>query len=125
MSTNSAYNKPGNKGLIRIVKAIGYSFKGLKSAFFYESAFRQEIAITLLLTPVLLLSETSFVEKVILAGTLVNLLVVELINSAIEATVDRIGSDFNELSGRAKDIGSAAVFLSLCFASITWIGILL
>ena len=113
-------SKPGNTGINRIVKATGYSWKGLKSAFKHEEAFRQELALCLFLLPLSLWLGQTNVERVILISCLFIVLIVELINSAIEAIVDRIGSEHHRLSGRAKDIGSAAVFLSLLNVTIVW-----
>lgn len=122
--TKTICGKPGYTGLNRIIKATYYSIKGIKSAFKYESAIRQELAIITTLTPIALLLEITMLEKIALIGVLINMLTVELINSAIEAVVDRVGTEFHELSGRAKDMGSAAVFVSLCFAMFTWFGII-
>ncbi len=116
--------KPGHTGLKRVTKAVGFSFKGLKAAFINEAAIRQELALIAILTPICLYLNISIIEKIILIGVLVNVLIVELINSAIEAVVDRVGAEFHELSGRAKDIGSAAVFVAISFAAVTWIGVL-
>ncbi len=116
--------KPGNTGLKRILKATKYSFQGLKAAFINEAAVRQELLLVVIFTPVALWLDISVVEKILLIGVLVNILIVELLNSAVEAVVDRVGVEHHELSGRAKDIGSAAVFVSIAFAFCTWIGII-
>ncbi len=116
--------KPRNTGIKRIIKATGFSIKGLKAAFKYEAAVRQELAMLIFATPIALLLNITIVEKILLIGVVVLIFIVELINSAIEAVVDRIGSEHHELSGRAKDIGSAAVFVALCFAGFTWLMIL-
>lgn len=113
-------SKPGNTGLTRIIKAAGYSWLGLKAAFKHEAAFRQELALCLLLIPTgIWLGETG-VERALLIGCLLLVLIVELINSAIEAVVDRFGDEQHELSGRAKDIGSAAVFVALLNVIVVW-----
>lgn len=112
--------KPGATGLTRIINAYGYSMKGLRAAFINESAFRQEVLLALLLTPLAIWLGTNAVEYILLIGSVLLVLVVELLNSAIEAVVDRIGSEHHELSGRAKDIGSAAVFVSLCIVALVW-----
>lgn len=117
--------KPGHRGLKRIVKAVGYSLHGLRAAFKYESAVRQELFLLLIFTPIALLLDVSHIEKILLIGALLLVLVIELLNSAIESVVDRIGSEYHELSGRAKDIGSAAVFVSLCLALFVWFMIVL
>ncbi|MCF8055676.1 MAG: diacylglycerol kinase [Desulfocapsa sp.] len=104
----------------RIVRSCGYSLKGLRDTFREEEAFRVEVALALLLIPVgLYLGETG-VEKVLLAGSVVLVLLVEVVNSAIETMVDRLGSEQHELSGRAKDQGSAAVLLSLLLVLFVW-----
>ena len=105
--------KPGYTGLKRIVKATGFSFQGFKAAWRHESAFRQESILALMLIPVGIWLGDSVVQVSLLIGTLMLVVIVELFNSGIEAVVDRIGDEPHRLSGRAKDMGSAAVFLSL------------
>ena len=117
-------SKPNGVGFSRILKAMRCSFLGLKAAYKHESAFRQELCLSLLLLPLSLFIAKSGIQLALLIGSLTLLLLAEVINSAIEAVVDRIGLDHHELSGRAKDLGSAAVFLALCFCAITWAGIL-
>ena len=118
-------SKPGNTGITRVINAAGYSWAGLKAAFKHEAAFRQELALCLILMPAgIWLGQTS-VERALLIGSLLVVLIVELINSAIEAAVDRFGSEQHELSGRAKDIGSAAVFVALLNVVVIWLLILL
>ena len=117
--------KPDNTGITRIIKAAGYSWKGLKAAFVNEAAFRQELLLCIILAPIALWLDHSSIEKAILIGSLFIVLITELLNSAIEAIVDRIGSEQHELSGRAKDIGSAAVFISLINVVVVWTIILL
>jgi diacylglycerol kinase (ATP) len=112
--------KPGDTGLTRIIKATGYSLAGLKATFVNEAAFRQELALCLVMIPAgLWLGETG-VERALLVASLLLVLVVELLNSAVEAVVDRFGHENHELSGRAKDIGSAAVFVSLANVLVVW-----
>lgn len=111
-------------GLKRIMNAAGYSYLGLVATFKNEAAFRQELVLFIILAPVALWLDISALEKALLISSLVLVLIVELINSAIEAVVDRIGSEHHELSGRAKDIGSAAVFLALLNAGTVWLVIL-
>ncbi|HHI92007.1 MAG TPA: diacylglycerol kinase [Gammaproteobacteria bacterium] len=118
-------SKPGNTGITRIIKAAGYSWAGLKAAFTHEAAFRQELALCLVLIPVGLWQGQSGIERTLLIGSLLLVLIVELLNSAIEAVVDRFGGEQHELSGRAKDIGSAAVFVALLNAAVTWALILI
>lgn len=113
-------NKPGATGLTRIINAAGYSMKGLSAAFVNEAAFRQELLLFVVMTPLALWLGQSGVEQALLIGSLFIVLIVELINSAIEAIVDRTGSEFHELSGRAKDIGSAAVLVALINLAVVW-----
>ena len=113
--------KPGATGIKRIINATGYSMRGLIAAFKHESAFRQELALTVILAPVAIYAGQTNVERSILIGSLLLVLIVELLNSSIEAIVDRVGLDHHELSGQAKDIGSAAVFVSLANVVIIWI----
>ena len=112
--------KPGNTGIMRIIRAFGYSAQGLAHAWTHEAAFRQEIALTLVLTPVAIWLGRTPVERVMLIGCCVLVLIVELLNSAVEAAIDRHGDELHELSGRAKDLGSAAVFLSLVLGGGVW-----
>lgn len=107
-------------GLTRLINATGYSLAGLRAAFRWEAAFRQEVVMTLVLTPVAFLVGRSAVEISLLMGSMLLVLIVELLNSAIETLVDRVGLEKNDLSGRAKDMGSAAVMLSLCFMALVW-----
>ncbi|EIV8468223.1 diacylglycerol kinase [Vibrio vulnificus] len=117
--------KPGNTGLTRVIKAAGYSAKGLKAAFKHEAAIRQELAMLVLAIALVCVFDLSVVERILMLGVVVLVFIVELINSAIEAVVDRIGVEHHELSGRAKDIGSAAVLVALGFAGFTWAYILI
>lgn len=112
--------KPGKTGIKRVIHAIGYSLLGLSAAYKNEAAFRQELWLTIVLTPVAIYLGNTGLERAIMLGSLLLVLIVELINSAIEAVVDRISSDMHELSGRAKDIGSAAVMLSLFNVVVIW-----
>ncbi|GKW08064.1 diacylglycerol kinase [Pectobacterium carotovorum] len=111
-------------GMTRIIKATGYSFKGLKQAWQHEAAFRQETILTLVGVIIACLLPVTLVEKLLLIGSVVLIMLFELANSAIEAVVDRIGPEHHELSGRAKDIGSAAVFVAILLAAIVWGSIL-
>ena len=116
--------KPENKAtLARVFRAAGYSMKGLKAAYLHEAAFRQEVWMACVLIPIGLYLGNTGVEKTLLAGSVLLILVAELLNSAVES-VDRIGSEFHELSGRAKDIGSAAVFMAMVLAGMTWLLVL-
>jgi diacylglycerol kinase (ATP) len=94
---------------------------GFIHAWKYEAAFRQEITLTLVLVPPAMLLGRTGVERVILVGSCLLVLIVELLNSAVEATVDRVGDEHHELSGRAKDLGSAAVFVSLVAVATVWV----
>ncbi|PSJ47345.1 diacylglycerol kinase [Zobellella endophytica] len=112
--------KPGKTGLTRIISAGGYSLQGLKSAYHNEAAFRQECWLAGVLLPLAIWWEVGLVARLLLIGSLLLVLVVELLNSAVEAVVDRIGPEHHELAGRAKDMGSAAVLLTLLLAVLTW-----
>ncbi len=108
------------RGWRRVIYAFGYSMKGLKACFELEEAFRQEVFLLILLVPLgLWLGETP-VERALLVGSLLIVPIVELLNSAIEANVDRVGLERHELSGRAKDIASAAVFASIALCLVVW-----
>lgn len=110
----------GRTGLDRMIRATGYSVAGLQSAYRGESAFRQEFWLAVLLVPIAFWLGRSWVEVVLLVGSVMLVLIVELLNSAVEAAIDRISFELHDLSKRAKDIGSAAVFLSLLLCSGTW-----
>lgn len=118
---NPHKSKPG---MARIWRALLYSRRGLREAWRHEHAFRQELILVLCLAPVIVLVPVSLVERAAMAATLLLVLIVELLNSAIEAVVDRVSLDHHELSGRAKDMGSAAVMLALVLAGLTWAAIL-
>ncbi|MDH4320266.1 MAG: diacylglycerol kinase [Desulfobulbaceae bacterium] len=115
-----AEGKPSGQGIMRVVRAFGWSLAGLRAAFAGEAAFRQEVAVALLLTPLALWLGQTGVERALLLSSLLLVLLAELLNSAIEAVVDRVGSEHHPLSGRAKDIGSGAVFISLVNAAVVW-----
>jgi diacylglycerol kinase (ATP) len=107
-------------GWRRIIKAFGFSMQGFKACYELEEAFRQEVWALIPLLPMgIWLGETPM-ERAVLTGSLLIVPIVELLNSAIEANVDRVGLERHELSGRAKDIASAAVFLSVVFAAMVW-----
>ena len=108
------------KGLSRIWHAAGYSLAGLRAAWF-EAAFRQEAIATAVLVPLAAWIAHTWVEFALLAGSVVLLMVVELLNTGIEAAIDRIGPEWHPLSKRAKDMGSAAVLLTLLIAVTVWI----
>ena len=110
----------GRSGLDRIVHAAGYSAQGLRSAYATESAFRQEVWLAVLLLPLAPWLGRNWVEVCLLVGSVLLLLIVELLNSAIEAVVDRISFDLHDLSKRAKDYGSAAVLIALLLCALVW-----
>lgn len=109
----------------RIIRAAGYSIAGLRAAINKESAFRQELILFAILAPLGFWLGENGIERVLLIGSLMIVLIVELLNSAIEAAIDRISRKRHKLSGRAKDMGSAAVYLSLILVILTWALILL
>ena len=114
-----------NTGVTRVIKALGYSCQGLAAAWRNEAAFRQEVMLCVVLVPLgLWLGETGM-ERALLVFVVLIVLVVELLNSAIEAVVDRFGGEIHPLSGQAKDMGSAAVLVSLAIAAIVWALVLL
>ena len=115
--------KTGATGITRIINAAGYSWLGFKAAFKNEAAFRQELGLVLVLTPIALYFGQSYADKAILIASLIFILLVEIVNSAIEAVVDRHGDEMHELSGRAKDMGSAAVLLAFVIAGLVWLSI--
>ena len=111
-------NKPS--GLTRLIKAFGNSMKGFVGVYKNEAAFRQELLLAVVMAPLGLYFGHNGIERALLVGSVLMVLVVEILNSSIEAVVDRIGMERHELSGLAKDLGSAAVFLSLAMVAITW-----
>jgi len=117
--------KPGKTGLKRIIDASGYSWLGIKAAFKHEAAFRQELFLATIMTPVAIIYAETAIELALLIGCLFLVLMVELLNSGIEAVVDRIGDEKHELSGRAKDLGAAAVMFALINVIVIWSVILL
>lgn len=112
-------------GLTRLFRAMGYSIKGLKAAFTHEAAFRQELAACVILAPLGIWLSNNGIERALLIGSLMLVLIVEVINSAIEAVVDRHGTEHHPLSGRAKDLGSAAVMVSILNVIVIWALVLL
>ncbi|MEE4253324.1 MAG: diacylglycerol kinase [Desulfuromusa sp.] len=109
-----------NTGIKRIILAVGYSFLGFKAALQHEAAFRQELLLAIILIPLAFWLDVAPLQRVLMVGSLFLVMIVELINSAIEAVVDRIGLEKHELSGRAKDLGSAAVLVSLFLLTYIW-----
>ena len=115
----------GKTGLRRLIDATRYSLAGLAAALRYEDAFRQELMLAAVMIPLGLWLGKSGVERALLVGSVLLLLIVELLNSAIEATVDRVSLDDHNLAKRAKDIGSAAVMLALVNVGVVWLLVLL
>ena len=111
----------GKTGLRRLLNAFGYSLRGFRAAWQNEAAFREEAMLTIVLTPVALLLPVTGLEKLLLILSLLLLVLVELLNSAVEAVVDRIGPEIHPLSGRAKDLGSAAVLIACLILGLTWL----
>jgi diacylglycerol kinase (ATP) len=112
--------KQGKRGLRRLRDATGYSAAGLLTAWRSEEAFRQEVLLAVVLVPLALWLGQTPMERLLLVGSWLVVMIVEILNTAIEATVDRISDERHKLSGQAKDLGSAAVFLSLLLALLAW-----
>lgn len=113
-------SKPGKTGIARVVDAFGYSMKGFAAVWKYEAAFRQEVGLAIILIPAAFWLAQTHIELILLIASVFWVLMAELANSSVEAVVDRTGSERHELSGRAKDIGSALVFVSLVLLAIVW-----
>ncbi|ORM75208.1 diacylglycerol kinase [Pantoea wallisii] len=111
-------------GIQRVVKAAGYSWQGLRAAWQHEAAFRQEAIAALVAIIVACWLDVDAITRVLLIGSVVLVVIVEILNSAIEAVVDRIGQERHPLAGRAKDMGSAAVLLAILLALFVWIALL-
>lgn len=109
-----------NTGIKRIILATGYSFLGIKAAFQHEAAFRQELLLSIVLIPLAFWLDVEPSQRTLMVASLFLIMIIELLNSAIEAVVDRIGPENHELSGRAKDLGSAAVLGSLILSAYVW-----
>jgi diacylglycerol kinase (ATP) len=114
----------GKTGWRRVWNAMFYSIEGLRAAYRHEDAFRQEVVLALLLIPLALFLTTSGVGKALMIGSVLLVLIVELLNSAVEATVDRVSLENHRLAKRAKDIGSAAVMISLINIVVVWMLVL-
>ena len=110
----------GKTGLARIINAAGYSWAGLAAAFRHEDAFRQEVFLALLLIPLAVVLGETGIERALMIGAVLGVLIVELLNSALEAAVDRISLEHHQLIKRAKDMGSAAVMIALANVAIVW-----
>ena len=120
LSQSSLQYKPNGTGVMRIFKALNCSMLGFKAAFKHESAFRQELLLCLILLPVSFVISTSLAVWVSLICSLLFLLFAEVVNSALEALADRISTDHHELLGRAKDLGSSAVFIAMLVLGLVW-----
>lgn len=116
--------KPGKTGLPRIIDAFGYSMQGLKATWQYEAAFRQEVILAVILLPAAFFVGQTAVEIILLVFSVGLIFICELANSALEAAIDRFGGEMHELSGRAKDIGSAMVLISFLMMTFVWIMII-
>ena len=112
--------KPAVNAVTRLIKATGYSLAGLRAAYRHEQAFRQESWLLVVLAPLAFYLSAENMERVLLIGSWLLVMIVELLNSAIEAVVDRVGEEWHELAGQAKDIASAAVMLALLLAALIW-----
>ncbi len=110
----------GKTGLRRLLNAFGYSVDGFKAAYKHEDAFRQEVLLSVILTPLAFYLGNSAIEIALMIASVLLVLIVELLNSAIEAVVDRVSIERHELAKRAKDIGSAAVFIALLIMVVVW-----
>jgi len=110
----------GNTGITRWMKALGFTWLGLKATYKHEEAFRQEVLLLLISTPLAIWLANTGIQISLMIGSVFLLLIVELLNSAIEAVVDRFGGEIHELSGRAKDMGSAAVFVAMVNVALVW-----
>ncbi len=113
-------SKPGKTGISRIVDAFGYSMRGFAEVWCCEAAFRQEVALAVVLIPTAFWLAGNHIELILLLSSVFWVLMAELANSSVEAVVDRIGSEIHVLARRAKDIGSALVFLSLALLVLVW-----
>ncbi|ROQ20600.1 diacylglycerol kinase [Marinimicrobium koreense] len=115
--------KPGKTGLRRIVDAFGYSMHGFAAAWRFEAAFRQEVLLAVILLPASLWLGTTLMERLLLVASVFWVIMAELANSAIEAAIDRTGDEMHVLAGRAKDMGSALVLVSLILLAIIWLSV--
>lgn len=114
----------GKSGILRLFNALRYSKQGFIAAWRTEQAFRQELILACVMLPVAILLPLDWMEKLLMIIAVINVLTVEILNSALEAVVDRFGEEIHPLSGKAKDLGSAAVFLALLICAIVWLTIL-
>lgn len=114
----------GKRGLLRIMNAFRYSADGLAAAWHHEDAFRQEMVLAAVMVPTALMLPVALLEKILLIAVVILVLIVEILNTAVEAAIDRHSFEINPLAKRAKDLGSAAVMLSLMLAAGVWASIL-
>lgn len=124
-STDTRHPLKGKSGLQRIINAFFYSMAGLRAAWTHESAFRQEVWLALVLVPLALWLPVGILGKALLLSAILLVMLTELLNSAVEAVVDRVSLEHHELAKRAKDIGSAAVFMSMMIFVVIWGGVVL
>ena len=110
----------GKTGLRRLINAFGYSMDGFKAAYQHEDAFRQEVWLSLILIPLAFYLEAEALHRILMVGSVLLVMIVELLNSAVEAVVDRVSIERHALAKRAKDIGSAAVLLALINLGVVW-----
>lgn len=110
----------GKTGIRRLINAFGYSMDGLKAAYQHEDAFRQEVWLSLVLIPLAFYLEAEALHRILMVGSVLLVMIVELLNSAVEAVVDRVSIERHALAKRAKDIGSAAVLLALINLCVVW-----
>jgi len=115
----------GKTGIRRLLNAFGYSCAGLKAAYHNEDAFRQELVLAAILLPLAFWLDVTSIGRALMVGSVLLLLIVELLNSAVEATVDRISLDDHKLAKRAKDIGSAAVLITIINLALVWLLVIL
>lgn len=109
------------QGIKRVIKATRYSYQGICAAFKNEAAFREEVILACVLVPLAVWLDVSQLERMLMISSVLLVMVVELLNSAVEAVVDRIGPEHHELAGRAKDMGSAAVFIAMVISGYIWV----
>lgn len=124
-NVKSSVDLKGKTGVRRLINATRYSKQGFSAAWKTEEAFRQEAILSIIMIPIACLIPVTMVEKLLMIGSVFIVLIVEVLNSAIEAVVDRFGTEIHPLSGKAKDLGSAAVLLALVQCGVVWVVILM
>ncbi len=124
MESSDSRALKGKRGLLRVVNAFHYSADGLRDAWRNEDAFRQEVILAFVMVPAALMLPVTLIERILLIGAVMGVLIVEILNTAVEAAIDRHSFEINPLAKRAKDLGSAAVLLSLILAGGVWLSIL-